>query len=104
MSSNFAQKVHSITFRSTAFGEERNTWDDWHLVPVSRPVINPPAVHTHYIDIPGANGSIDLTDTLTGGPTFGDREGSIEFMVLHDYDLPSVGASTGILPYSWKEL
>ena len=93
MSSSFAQKVHSITFRDPTFGEERNTWDNWHLVPTSRPVINPPSVHTHYIDIPGADGFIDLTDTLTGGPTFGDRTGSIEFMIINDYDVSSLGVT-----------
>lgn len=70
---------HSITFGS------KNTWDDWHLVPTSRPVFNPPSVKTNIIDIPGANGSIDLTEALTGEPLFSDRTGSFEFIVVNDY-------------------
>lgn len=34
---------HSITIG------EKNTWDDWHLIPTSRPLVNPPSVNTHLI-------------------------------------------------------
>lgn len=64
-----------------------NTWDDWHLVPSSRPTISNPKLISKYVDIPGASGSVDLTDALTGFPTYSDREGSIEFYVLNDYGL-----------------
>lgn len=70
---------HSITFG------EKNTWDDWHLVPTSRPVFNPPSVKTKTLDIPGVDGVIDLTESLTGYPVFNNREGSIEFVVLNDF-------------------
>ena len=71
---------HSITFVNSS-GEEKNTWDDWYLIPSSRPVFNPPSVKTQYIDIPGANGQIDLTESLTGYPVYKNREGSLEFYV-----------------------
>lgn len=64
-----------------------NTWDDWHLVPSSRPTISNPKLITKYIDIPGASGSVDLTDALTGFPTYSDREGEIEFYVMNDYGI-----------------
>lgn len=70
---------HSITFG------EKNTWNDWHLVPSSRPVFNPPSVKTKTLDIPGGDGVIDLTESLTGYPVYNNREGSIEFIVLNDY-------------------
>ena len=70
---------HSITFGT------KNTWDDWHLIPTSRPVFNPPPVKTKYIDIPGANGQLDLSTLLTGAPTYGMRSGSFEFMVENDF-------------------
>ena len=44
---------HSITIGS------KNTWDDWYLIPSSRPVVNPPKPKTKYIDIPGADGHLD---------------------------------------------
>ena len=70
---------HSITFGN------KNTWDDWHMAPSSRPAISPPAVRTNYVDVPGANGQIDFTEALRGFPTYKSREGSIEFIVLHEY-------------------
>lgn len=58
-----------------------NTWRDWHIVPNSRPVVNPPAPKTNYVDIPGSNNSIDLTESLTGNVKYNPREGSFEFLV-----------------------
>ncbi len=65
--------------------DEINTWDDWHLIPSTRPVISPPSVRTNYIDIPGRNGSLDLSEVLTGYPLYQDRSGSLKFYVMHDY-------------------
>ncbi len=66
---------HSITIG------EKNTWDDWHLIPSSRPLFNPPPVKTNYIEIPGGDGIIDLTTALTGRPVYGNRTGSWDFYV-----------------------
>ena len=71
---------HSITFG------EKNSFDDWHLVATERPVIAQAAPKIRYIDLPGANGSIDLTEALSGRASFSNREGSFEFYVLNDYD------------------
>lgn len=79
---------HSITFGN------KNTYDDWHLVSTSRPVIAPPKPKMQYVDIPGADGSIDLTESLAGRPVFSDREGSLEFYVLNDLD--------GVENYNWS--
>lgn len=64
---------------------DMNTWDHWHLVPTSRPLVNPPEVKTEYIEIPGANGSLDYTEALTGAPVYKDRTGSWEFYVMNGY-------------------
>lgn len=72
---------HSITFGN------KNTWTDWHLVPSSRPIISAPSPKVQYVDIPGADGSIDLTESLAGRPVFSDREGNIEFIILNDYNI-----------------
>ena len=71
---------HSITFG------DKNTYDDWHLVATERPCVAAAVPKTRYIDIPGANGSIDLTDALAGRASLSNREGSFEFYVLNDYD------------------
>lgn len=70
---------HSITFG------DKNTWDDWHLIPTSRPLFNPPNVKTQYVDIPGSYGTLDLSESLTGYPLFENREGSNEFIVHNGY-------------------
>lgn len=66
---------HSITFG------DKNTWDDWFLIPSSRPVFNPPKVKTVYVDIPGADWHLDMSESLTGEVVYEGREGSLEFIV-----------------------
>lgn len=70
---------HSITFG------DKNTWDDWHLIPESRPLFLPPDTKTKFVDIPGADGHLDLTEALTGEPLYETRTGSITFYVMNGY-------------------
>ena len=76
-------------YHSIIFGD-KNTWADWYLIPSSRPVINPPSPKTKFVDIPGADGSLDMTTALTGDIPYSERTGSIEFIVdngqLSDYN------------------
>ena len=60
-----------------------HTWNDWHLIPTSMPIIAPPEVKKNTVDVPGMNGVIDMTDQLLGYPLFGQRTGSIDFYVDH---------------------
>ena len=55
------------------------------MVPDGRPIIATPDPITNYIDIPGASGQMDLSESLTRYPTYSNREGSINFLVLNDY-------------------
>ncbi len=82
---------HSITFGT------KNTWTDWKLVPTSRPVLDPPAVKKVLVDIPGSDGSIDLTESLTGYVKYENRKGSFEFKVHTKEDWVEVYSS--ILDY-----
>lgn len=78
---------HSIIFLESINSINAiNTWGDWHLVPSSRPVFNPPKMKTNYIDIPGGDSCIDASEFLTGYPVYYNREGSIEFIVMNGYD------------------
>ena len=79
MSSDLAKSYHSINIG------EINTWDDWHIVPSSRPLIAAPQVKTSFISIPGGDGALDLTEVLSGRPTYERRTGSWEFYVINDY-------------------
>lgn len=83
---------HSVTFGT------KNTWDDWRLVPSSRPLFEPPEPKKKTIDIPGGDGVIDLSLTLTGYPLFANRQGSMEFYVMNDFK-PWQEAYSDILNY-----
>ena len=41
-----------------------------------------PQVKTTYVDVPGRNGLIDLSESLTGRPTYQNINGSVTFIVL----------------------
>lgn len=92
------RKYHSIDFTNLSTNVTKNTFGDWRLVATTRPVINPPKPKTKYVDIPGGDGSIDLTDALAGRPVYSNREGSIEFVVLNDFALE------GIQNYNWVDI
>ena len=70
---------HSITIGN------KNTWSDWHLIPASRPLVNPPGVNTSIVQIPGVDGALDITDALVGRPTYGNRTGTWDFYVDNGY-------------------
>lgn len=59
----------------------RNTWNDFYSYPTSKPVVTPPPLKENYIDVPGHNGSLDFSESLTGYPTFNNRTGSIAFNI-----------------------
>lgn len=66
---------HSIWFGT------KNSWEDWHLIPSSRPVVNPPKERTRFVTIEGRSGSYDYSQVLSGAPVYEDREGSWDFYV-----------------------
>ena len=71
--------VHSVIF--TIGTTSKNTFDDWHMIPSERPVIAPPEVKENYVDIPGADGFLDLTEAISSRPVYGPREGTLDFMI-----------------------
>lgn len=77
---------HSLSFKYEENGVtvNRNTWSNWHLIPSSRPVVAQPAANYKYVDIPGRDGSLDLSDYLVGRPTYSDRSGSFTFYVANE--------------------
>ena len=83
---------HSITFSETIEDKETgtlvgvNTWDDWHLIPVTRPTMAVPKASKNMVEIPGRDGSYDMSDYLTGGITFSDRTGSFQFIVDNGHE------------------
>lgn len=82
---------HSITFGDGTLDDGGhfigiNTWEDWHLIPANRPDIAMPGMKTKFVELPGLDGSIDLSDYLRGGPSYSSRSGSIEFYVDNDHE------------------
>lgn len=76
--------VHSIKF-VTNDGSLYDTWLDFAMAPKTRPYVAEPQVKTNYIDVPGANGSLDYSEALTGTPLYGNRTGQWEFIVDEGY-------------------
>jgi proline-rich tail region repeat protein len=76
---------YGITFdKGNGNNNVKNTWSDWYLVPSSRPSVAPPEPKMTIVEIPGSNGVIDLTESLTGDITYGNRKGSWEFIVMNE--------------------
>ena len=73
---------HSIRFGLNS--SWRDTWVDWHLIPSNRPDISFPGVKTNFVEIPGNEIPIDLSDYLAGGPVYNGRTGSLEFICYVD--------------------
>lgn len=55
-----------------------NTWFDWRLVLTSKDT-TAPEPKTNYVELNGADGSIDLTEALTGEVAYGDRTVAASF-------------------------
>jgi hypothetical protein len=86
---------HSISFLKD--GVWFDTWEDFHMAPKARPFVAEPQVKTNYIDVPGADGSLDYTEALTDSVLFGNRTGQWDFIVDLPYTVSSnVSAKTGI--------
>lgn len=90
---------HSVYLQpENEYGNVINTYSDWHLIPNGLPVISMPSVKTTYVDIPGASGQLDLSETLTKFPLYDTRSGSLDFIVLDEY------TDRNITSQPWSEL
>lgn len=65
--------------RGVKIGNKHTYWD-WGLMFRTAPVITSPAPKTHYVDIPGAHGAMDLTEALTGKVQYKNRKITMEFV------------------------
>ena len=57
---------------------------DWGLVPLGRPMIAPPQQKLQVVDIPGMDGVLDMSNSLTRYPVFNNRQGTLQFAILHE--------------------
>lgn len=89
---------HRINFDgiNIGAGNTRHSSLDWFLIPKERPSIDKATVKEHYIDIPGINGGLDLTESLTGFPLYNYIEGSIDFIIRNDKVIPTLDSYNNI--------
>lgn len=85
---------HSVTFG------DKNTWDDWCLIPETEPIIVPPTQKTNFIDVPGADGALDMSEVLTGYPVYNNREGELTFLAMNRNAVSQPECN----PYKYRDL
>ena len=67
--------------RGVKIGNKHTYWD-WGLMLKAAPDISNPEPKTHYVDIPGAHGAMDLTEKLTGKVQYKNRQIILEFITM----------------------
>lgn len=67
--------------RGIMFDNKHSYWN-WGLMLKTAPKISSPEPKTHYVDIPGAHGSLDLTEALTGKVQYKRRTITLEFISM----------------------
>lgn len=69
--------------RGVKFGSY-HSYDEWKLMLRKAVEVTPPKPKTHYVEIPGMNGSLDLSTAMTGTMRYEDREIRMVFVTLSD--------------------
>lgn len=65
---------------SVRFGD-KDSYKDYGLVATSKLVVNPPSPIFEFLEVPGKNGQIDMSDVLTGEIIYSNRVGDFDFVV-----------------------
>lgn len=68
--------VYGVTFG------DKHSFNDWKLLLNERPKISPPVPKTSYFDIPGGDGHLDFTESLTGEVKYESRDMEFTFVTL----------------------
>ena len=76
MASTVTNRLYGVTFGNY------HTLDDWGLYIVNRQENRPPEPKIYKIDIPGGNGSLDITEALLGNVAYSEREIECEFYLV----------------------
>jgi len=67
--------------RGVMFGTKHSYWN-WKLMLKTAPKITSPQPKTHYVDVAGAHGLLDLTEMLTGKVQYKNRKIEMEFITM----------------------
>ena len=68
--------VYGVTFGV------KHSFNDWKLLLNERPKISPPVPKTNYFEIPGGDGYLDFTESLTGEVKYEARDMEFTFVTL----------------------
>lgn len=82
-----------ITIESGSSQTTYNTFTDWGLIPTGRLEVAPASFRAKYLEIPGRNGELDISDIQTGNALFKNRTGSWEFNIV-PYGYAFTGSDT----------
>lgn len=72
---------HSIIFMN-ASGSTKNTWDNWQLIPTAKPTFPMPEPQLKFVEVPGMDGSYDISNYLTNEIKYSDRKATFQFKAL----------------------
>ena len=65
------------------FNDEKSAYDDWNII-LTKAEIPLPTPKTSIVDIKGADGVIDMSETLTGDIQYNNRPIKLTFELLDD--------------------
>lgn len=87
-------KEHDICFWKKSFsGSGYNidfpkfAWEDFGLIPLSRPYISTPKANYTLVQIPNSSSRLNITDYMPGGMTYESRTGEWQFAIDHTKEL-----------------
>ena len=77
---------HGCTIKVVDLNESFSSWNDNQRIPLrlisqGRIIIATPPVQSKYVELPGKNGKVDMTEVLTGFPIYGNRTGTLAFIL-----------------------
>lgn len=90
--------LRALQLHSLILNDAVDTWDEWKIVSVKRPVFNEPDLKSEYVEVPGRDGKLDMTEVLTGYPLFDNRRGTLQFF-LYDDSVPALSKLNTIRNY-----
>lgn len=75
-------------FYSDGTAWNRRTDTNWHLIPLTKIIVAPPALKTSYVNYEYASGSYDAT--TMNGLNFANRVGKWQFKLMPEYDFDQI--------------
>ena len=75
---------NGVTIRDEESGSSYHSYDDWGLYITNTDCIGAPEQYTKYIEVPGRDGLVDLSETISGRQVYTKREIKIQLAGAKD--------------------